>query len=847
MKRRVMTWLMALSMLLSAVAPGAAVLAEENDELFFPEIELELGTDSDTRAEDDSDLNKVKDDNAAAMESLGKTDWKAAAKKVSRTGEWREDLVNIAESQIGYQADNAGNVIYGSADADKSDDWTGLFVSWVAEQAGLTKKEFPRGESYKDFRRQMDKAHALKKISRANYPVSGDLAFIETKSQKLVGIIVYVANGYATIIHGDDNGRVTRTTYLVDSAEFKYYADLNVLMERAGIEIGKGGDVPEIPEGGVAAWTNTNAVYLRSEPTTACKSLTTVKKSGTAVLVTSAVLQEDGYIWYGVTYKSHVGYIRGDLLKLDMSAIPTGTPVPTAPPAPVVTPAPEPEEIPGCIVCVVAAQGVALPVDCCYEHLASMDRGEQVRFMNSLRTVDMMSFQLYIDCHAAHVSGGAAGLICLGGDCGEQAWSNPGSAHAPECPWYLPDTLVSQERVVNVEVREARGGQQITIVYEIYGATAYQWHEVKSILNADGSVTETDTALAGETAESITVTARDEVNTSYSYYCVATIVADGVPTEVVGKTTVLNVGNTPIVAQAILGEEINFTYDHPRASTYQWYVQADENAAPVAIAAENAAYSGAGDARLTFHATAENSGALYSCAALDAEGNVLGMSAYYAYTVSIYTQAPDATVCEGHDLCKYVAELANMTLEQRYIALNETWYVSASDVSAPAAEDCLAEYVMLHWYFCHQQTYPNLICTCTPTEGDRLVLHPYDDVHEAECPWYVAPAQTDAETQNTVIRADQAEFDLWAATATEEMIARAKTVPTLDHAVFEANGDNTYDLYIARYADPVGTVDAQGYLTYGSPAKVIGWVDFSTGTLYAMNNLPDSAPVRNAD
>lgn len=628
MKRRWLSCLLAACLLTLAVAP-TSFHAEELD---FPEIELELGTKEETRGEGD-DLDKVNNENTGLLESLGKKDWNAAANKAVKTGDWREDIVAVAESQIGYQQDSAGLTIYDARPADKQTEpveWTALFINWVAEKAGLSKKEFPRGEDYKALRKAMDKVKALKKISRANYPVSGDLAFIEKDGQKLVGVITYVANGYATIIHGDDNGRVTRHTYLVDTKEFKYYADVSVLMERAGIEIGKGGTVPEIPEGGVAAWTNTKAVYLRSEPTTACKSLATVKKSGTAVLVTSAAMQEDGYIWYGVTYNGRDGYIRGDLLKLDMSAIPTGTPAATQPPVPESTPAPE--VIPGCQVCVGAAKGVALPVDCCYAHLASMDASEQARFMNSLQAGDSATFQLYVDAHAAHVAAGEQTV--LGGG------------------------LTQQERVVNVEVREAAEGQQITILFEIAGATAYQWHEVVTVTDANGNVTETDNIIEGATAESLVVTAKAAADTTYGYYCVATVLAGEKSLELAGKMTILSVDAAPIIAQAVLGEEINFIYENAQAAAYQWYVQADENAAPVAIPATDAAYTGVDSARLTFHATAENSGALYSCAALDAQGTIVGMSGYYAYAIPAEVNIiPDVlgfeaelAVCKDEDL-----------------------------------------------------------------------------------------------------------------------------------------------------------------------------------------------------
>lgn len=817
MKHKLISLLMALCLLMLL---SGGTYAED---LSLPDNKLEMGSaPAGTTGGSLSDV--VLDANASLIGSLGKKDWEAKAAAVKRTGNWRKDLVAVAQSQIGYQQPSDGKTLYALwAGYEKPvEEWNPLFINWVVSQASLTRTQIPQIKGYEDIRKQMDKLHALKKVSRSSYPASGDLALMVVDGQKLVGIVDYINNGYATVILGDNKGRITKETYPVIKEVFKYYVDLNVLMERVGIDVGKGGEVPEIPEGGLTGWTNTNAVYIRKEPTTASKNLTTVKKPNTTLLVTSAAMQEDGYVWYGVKYKKYEGYIRGDLLELDLMAAPaaTPTPVPTA----------------GCTLC---AQAAGRTVDCCYEKLTAMSAQEAFRFMLEMMWKDPASFKLYADCHGAHVRAGAEALLCLGKKCGLAAWTMPSSLHDKACPWHH-NGLIMQERVVNVEMQDARAGQQVTVRYEVYGALSYQWHEIRSAMNADGSVTETDVALEGETKDALTVSAKSEANTTCSYYCVATILANGEPTEIRSKTTLLNVGRTPVVAQAILGEEINFTYDYFGAHAYQWYVQADENAKPVAIAADDAAYSGADSAKLTFHAAAENAGALYSCAALGRDGKAIRHSGYFAYAVSAYASAPDVSVCKGHDLCRYVEEMANMTREERYVALTKTWSVSTADITSAAdAGDCLAEYVMLHWYMCHQQTYPRLICTCTPAD-DRLVCHPTEDVHESGCPWYVAPVKTASDQTR---RADQEEYDKWAATATDEMIARAQTVETLDHVVFEQKADNTYDVYIVRYAEPVGSVDANGYLTYGAPSLVIAWVDLSTGTLYAMNDLPSHAPV----
>lgn len=831
MIRRMMAILLAVCLL--AAMPFCA--SAEDEELVFTPND----TTQEKGEEDKSEMDEFKDLGSSIIESLGQKDWDALADKVKLKDDWREDLVNVAESQLGYQQEKDGTTLY-TRWAGKEEpvaDWTAYFINWVADKAGLKRDVFPRYWSYNNLRSKMDGMKAVKSISRITWPASGDLALIEKDGQKLVGFVVYVSNDYASVIHGDDNGRVAKETYRVGGREFKQYIDLNVLMERAGLEVGKGGEVPVIPEGGVAAWTNTNAVYMRSEPSTASKRVTTVKKPRTALLVTSAAMQEDGYIWYGVEYQKYKGYIRGDLLELDRAALPTATPVPEE--------KPEPTPVPCCVTCANAAMGLALPQECCYAHLAAMSVEERAAFMNALLQDDRASFVLYVSCALAHAKEGAAELLCLGKECGAAAWGRPSVLHAEDCPWHT-EGLASQARVVNLSIREARKGQEIMISYEIYGASTYQWHEVKRIVNGDGTVTETDTVIEGERAASILVTAKDEPGVTRSYYCVAVVIANGNLIEIASKETVLSVEAAPIVARAILGEKVNFTYENPRASAYQWYVQTADMSAPAAISAEDAAYTGADSATLTFRATLENSGAVYTCEAIGRNGDVISVSGQYSYAIHIYHEAPDASACEGHDLCRYIEELAAMTMDERYAALTETWYVDAASLAAEAEpQACLAEYVMLHWYFCHQEEYPHLMCTCTPTDEDRLVLHPYDELHEAECPWYIAPSKTEDGEEKIVARADQEEFELWAATATPEMISRARTVPTLDHAVIEYDEvSEIFDVYIARYAEPVGFIDGSGYLTYGSPALVIAWVDFTTGNVYALNNLPEHAPAR---
>lgn len=852
MKRRVLSFVMVVCILMLMLAPITGTLADE-EIATSGDLSADLSASVEINAEDAVEAASDEAAEETAEEVAEVVDWAAKAAAVKLSGDWRKDLVAIASSQLGYTEED-GVSLYGEWADRPTADWTAHFINWVATQAGLSEKHFPHGNTYKYLRIEMNDKGALLKCSRYSYPAAGDLALIEKNGQQLVGIVVYVSNGVASVIHGDDHGSVTQKTYTVGEAEFDYYVDLNVLMEKAGIEVGKGGEVPVIPEGGVIAWTNTNAVYMRSEPTTASKRVTTVKKSGTPVTVTGGELCDDGYIWYGVQYEGMVGYIRGDLLTLDKQAIPTATAKPTATPAPVVTATPEPvvTATPEPVVTVTPAPVVT-----------------------------------------------------------EAPTAAP--TEEPEADPTLVPGLIIQDRVVNIEVIEAAAGQTVDITFEIYGAVAYEWHEVAEV-TVDDVTTKTDTIIDGATTETLTVTAKSDA--TYSYYCVATINANGEQVKVTSKTTVVNV-DAPIVAEAILGEEINFTYTVEGAATYQWFQVVTPEGSSYT---QTTAIAGATSATLTMYADPANVGVLYHCIARDAADAKLGESSNYTYTI------------DYDNLCKYVEELANMTRVERYEIMTGLWAENYVDESAATT---LASAVQAHWEAEHKTVYTTLLCTC------ETMKSAYSTSHSSGCPWYEKTSTSKVErpvycdicadmcdyrgtelpesecfhellkdqTPNQIynylseldgtdyaaynacresllahadagddlivcpgtstcagifvapgeehIAADcpwnpeniqnaaladritaEPEFETWMETATEEMIARALTVKTLDHVAAE----NNY-LYVARDADPVATVDDAGFVRSAKTNLIIGWIDFSVEdpVFYDVTEIPETA------
>ena len=179
--KRVLAFLLAACM---AILPTVSIVAEDVEiEVFISESELILGRDD--ASEGDSDLDNLNNANASIVEQLGKKDWTALAAEAKKKGDWREDIVSVAQTQVGYAQEKNGMTIYTVwAEYEEAQDWTTLFVNWVAVQAGLTEKQFPHMDTYQAFTQRMKKVGALKDITRASYPMSGDLALIEKDGQQ---------------------------------------------------------------------------------------------------------------------------------------------------------------------------------------------------------------------------------------------------------------------------------------------------------------------------------------------------------------------------------------------------------------------------------------------------------------------------------------------------------------------------------------------------------------------------------------------------------------------------------------------------------------------------------------
>lgn len=161
-------------------------------------------------------------------------EWEKDFADIVFTGNWSHDIISVAKTQIGY-AESKTDVIlkndvfkgytrYGEKYGDPYGDWSGMFVSFCAEYAGI--KDFPTVTDPEKWLLELD-AEGTLGYPGEFVPETGDIVFIDTDSDaetEVLGIISGKISGtnQIEIIAGDTEN---------DCVEYVIYdaADVSVL------------------------------------------------------------------------------------------------------------------------------------------------------------------------------------------------------------------------------------------------------------------------------------------------------------------------------------------------------------------------------------------------------------------------------------------------------------------------------------------------------------------------------------------------------------------------------------------------------------------------------------------
>lgn len=155
-------------------------------------------------------------------------DWEATLPEKDMTGIWADDVVLIAQSQLGYTESESnfkiaedgetrrGYTRYGEWAGDKYAEWSASFASFCLFYAGVVEEVFPYNMDCAEWIAQLDNQSQYR-AAKEYEPKAGDLLFLdenEDGSSDHVGVITSVTSqGDMTVIEGDSSNKVEEKTY----------------------------------------------------------------------------------------------------------------------------------------------------------------------------------------------------------------------------------------------------------------------------------------------------------------------------------------------------------------------------------------------------------------------------------------------------------------------------------------------------------------------------------------------------------------------------------------------------------------------------------------------------------
>ena len=298
----------------------------------------------------------------SVLEEESAQDWAASVEGVTLTGDWRKDLPAIAATQLGYEESRRNFIIdengeqqgytrYGHWYGMTYEEWCAMFVSFCLHYADIPAEWFPREAECGRWKAKLENIGAYEERGGDYVPQKGDLVFFNYDSDSTpdhIGIVVDTAENQIFVIAGNENRSVLKREYGLADSSIVGYANMEHIMERAGVlekfeqteetegETGDEGETENKGETGnedeteteTAAepesvigrkiYTNTDSVNLRELPNVASAAVGRVEAAGTELVILD-VASNGEETWYQITYDGITAWIRSDLTELGES------------------------------------------------------------------------------------------------------------------------------------------------------------------------------------------------------------------------------------------------------------------------------------------------------------------------------------------------------------------------------------------------------------------------------------------------------------------------------------------------------------------------------------------------
>ncbi len=256
--------------------------------------------------------------------------WEKLARAVELTGDWRMDVLLVAQSQLGNAESTVdfimdtegqnGYTMYGEWAGNAYADWCAAFIGWCFEQAetGLPM----RMAAVSEWVSSMQGRNAFRAVGEYT-PEAGDIVFIipnEETEIGHIGLVEYVTADVIGTIEANVGNMVDRRTYELTSEKIGGFGSMIALMESANVSHAEQVILPYEVEDvtDFYAYLNTDkTVNLRNGPSTKTMRKATLSGVGTPVLVTAQV-ENNGDLWYLIqcedAYGEQTGYMMAKFL-----------------------------------------------------------------------------------------------------------------------------------------------------------------------------------------------------------------------------------------------------------------------------------------------------------------------------------------------------------------------------------------------------------------------------------------------------------------------------------------------------------------------------------------------------
>lgn len=186
-------------------------------------------------------------DQNADLETAAK--WEKHLKKIGLTGDWAEDVVAIAKSQLGYSASEKNYTVvededgaevkkaysrYGAWYGDPYGDWNAMFVDFCLHYADID--EIPTDADCQHWVTKLE-ANELWEMASSYVPKRGDIVFFDisqTGTAQHVGIVEEYDKSAQTVhtIEGDSNHMVARQEYGLKDSSIMGYISMTTAMRK---------------------------------------------------------------------------------------------------------------------------------------------------------------------------------------------------------------------------------------------------------------------------------------------------------------------------------------------------------------------------------------------------------------------------------------------------------------------------------------------------------------------------------------------------------------------------------------------------------------------------------------